>query len=129
MSGGGRSPANVHELDNAVMKQIKPRVDRLELADFFLKGLLLFCIAVLFLVVFDSALRAPINQRRGAALFRALDLSVPALVPSGREARSPDVIDRRVDSRFSPFFPYPDPDPAKLIIRGTVQGIGPTTMK
>jgi len=100
----------------------KPQNDRLALAVFFFKGLLLFCVAILLLVVFDSAHRTPINQTREAALFRALALSVPALIPSGREARNPDGIDKRVSSRISPFFPLPDPDPAEMIIRGTVHG-------
>lgn len=100
----------------------KSQSDRLKLAAFFIKGLLLFCIAVLLLAVFDSALRTPVSQRRTTALFRALELSVPALIPSGREGRNPDVMDRRVDPRISPFFPLPDPDTSGLIIRGTVQG-------
>ena len=101
----------------------KPRLDRLELAPFFLKGLLLFCVAVLVFIVCDSALRTSVEQSRGAALFRALELSVPSLIPSGREARNPEGMDLRVDSRISPFFPLPDPDPAGLIIRGKVHGI------
>jgi hypothetical protein len=100
----------------------KPQNDRLELAAFFLKGLLLFCIAIVLLVGFDSAHRTPVSHTRGATLFRALALSVPALIPSGREARNPYGIDKRVSSRISPFFPLPDPDPAELIIRGTVHG-------
>ena len=101
----------------------KSRIDRLELAPFFLKGLLLFCVAVLVFIVCDSALRTSVGQSKGAALFHALELSVPSLIPSGREARNPEGMDRRVDSRISPFFPLPDPDPAGLIIRGKVHGI------
>lgn len=95
----------------------KSHNDRLKLADFFIKGMLLFCFAVWLLIALDSALRTPISQRRTAALVRALELSVPALIPSGREARNPDGMDRRVDPRISPFFSLPDPDTSGLIIR------------
>lgn len=118
MSDGGRSPVSVHDMDKGVVKELKPRTDRLQLAAFFLKGLLLLCAAGLLLVVFDSVFRSGVNEGRGTALFRSLDLSGPALIPSGRMARNPDFIDRRVDSRFFPFFPLPDPDPAKMIIGG-----------
>jgi hypothetical protein len=100
----------------------KSKVDRLDLAAYFLKGLLLFCVAVLIFIIVESAVRTPEEESRAAALFHALGLSVPALIPSGREARNPDGMDRRVDLRISPFFPLPDPDAAGLIIRGTVQG-------
>lgn len=104
------------------MERRKPISDRLELAAVCLKVLLIFCVAVPLLVLVHASLRTPVERSGGAALFRALGLSNLAIVPSGREARNPEGMDRRVDWRISPFFPLPDPDPAKLLSEGTEQG-------
>lgn len=101
------------------MDKSRPINDRLELAALFLKGLLVFCIAIPLLVFFDSSLRKPVEESSTAALFRSLGLTTFTLTPSGREAGHPEWMERRVDWRISPFFPIPDPDPAKLIFRGT----------
>jgi hypothetical protein len=92
--------------------------DRLGLSAFLLKTILIFSSLVLLLLVSGSVLRTPVDMQAGAALFRKLGLSAPALIRSGREARNPDGMDRRVDLRISPLFPLPDPDPAGLIFGG-----------
>lgn len=121
MIGGARLQGKIHDVDIRVMKRAEPRADRLDTATLLVEGLLLFCTAVLLLLVLDSGLRTPAGLGKTEGLFRALGLSIPVLIPSGSEGRNPDGIDRRVDSRFSPFFPLPDPDAAGLIIRGKVQ--------
>lgn len=98
--------------------------DRLRLAAFFLKALLIFCVVAPLLLFFDASIRRPVEESRSAALFRSLDLTNLALIPSGREIRNPEWADPRLDWRVSPFFPLPDPDPASMIFRGAVRAHG-----
>lgn len=92
--------------------------DRLGLSAFFVKGLLIFCAVIPLLIFFASSTRKPVGEGRAAALFRCLGLTDLALIPSGREMRTPGWTDARLDRRPSPFLPLPDPDPARLIFRG-----------
>ncbi|RJR41238.1 MAG: hypothetical protein C4576_18355 [Desulfobacteraceae bacterium] len=98
-----------------------PANDSLELAALCLKMLLLFSVALSLFVFAHASLRAPVERGGGATLFRALVLSNLAVVPSGREARDPLGIDLRVDGRISPFFPFPNPDPGRLLSEGAEQ--------
>jgi hypothetical protein len=57
------------------------------------------------------------------AIFSALGLSEPALTPSGSPWRSPGGTPPFVDLRFTPVVPFPEPDPAGLLLRRMRPGI------
>lgn len=92
--------------------------DRLDTATLLIKVLLAVSVTVLALIISDAILRSSRSPGPAATVFRATGLSAPAFLPSGRPGRYPEMADRRVDSRFTPFLPLPDPDPVMMIYRG-----------
>jgi hypothetical protein len=86
-------------------KSLKPMRNPLNLARHLLLTVIVFtsiCLAFSALAVFSPERRA---ARQNAALTRILNLSGPALIPSGRPLRHADTAQSRIDWRFSPLLP------------------------
>ena len=60
--------------------------------------------------------------RQSAALTKFLNLSVPALVPSGRTLRHPETILPGIDRRFSPWLPNLESGAEELLLSRPIPG-------
>jgi hypothetical protein len=97
------------------MSQGKLRNDMLDIAAVLLRAVGLFCLLALGFIGIDSLMResGPTTQDE---VLRAIGLSAPALLPSGRPMRNWDTLDPRVDLRFSPLLPSSGIDPADMVM-------------
>jgi hypothetical protein len=78
------------------------------LARWTIVSALLSPLLVVLLMMADGWLRARHDEQIAAAWFERLDLSLPALWPSGTAHRHPETLWPGVDLRLSPLLP-PDP--------------------
>jgi hypothetical protein len=91
--------------------------DRLILARFLLLAAIVFSAVGIGLVTLVISIPERSATRQGAALTRVLNLSGPALVPSGRNLRHPEAIEVGVNRRFSPQLPILEPGTETIFLR------------
>lgn len=97
------------------MNMSSSRIDRLDLSAALMILLSAFVFLAVAAVVLYAGLQPEFRTGADAAVFRASGMSAPALFPSGRPERAPEMVDPRIDLRYSPFLPGPDPDPADMV--------------
>lgn len=76
--------------------------DRLSLAGRFLVTAAVLTFFSLGFMAIDSAIGRRAMVADGAALVRALDLAAPAVFPSGRLSRAPELMHPAIDLRYDP---------------------------
>ena len=91
------------------MQSTPPSPDYLRQAAWLLIGLALFCVLALMPVVGGSLRHSAGSDSAAAMLMRTLDLTSPALVPSGQPLRAPETLLPGVDWRFDPSLPLAGP--------------------
>jgi hypothetical protein len=90
--------------------------DRLVLARRLLLAMMLLTALGFACTIFAALLSERSATRQCAALTESLNLSGPALVPSGRGLRHPETIMPGIDRRFSPLLPDLEPGPEALLL-------------
>ncbi len=93
--------------------------DRFDAAVLLIKAVLIIFVFAAVLILLSARFQHALNDGRAEALVSLLNLSAPALVPSGRAARHPEIPDAGASARFSPEIFIPDPDPMRMVFRGT----------
>ncbi len=90
-------------------------IDRMDLSAALAAAVLIFVLLVISGVGLHAVLELESRKQHDTAVFRSLGMSAPALFPSGRPERAPELIDPRIDLRQTPTLSIPDPDPAKMV--------------
>jgi hypothetical protein len=107
------------------MQPAPPSPDHLRQAGWLLIGLAVFCVLALVPVIGGSLRPSGGVDSTAAGLMRALDLTTPALIPSGRPLRAPETLLPGVDWRFAPGLPLAGTGPGMGAPAGTQSRVAP----